>query len=71
MEYDRIDPIGDERIDHMLALVALYIASPWTKHHLDIDDFMPRWGETEEDRQVRNTRRAMKMFGVPEDMIDG
>jgi hypothetical protein len=71
MAYDRIEPIGDERIEYMLAQIAMMCVAPHTKKRQKLRDYIPEWGAFEKNEADDiglgdNTRRAMAMFGHPD-----
>lgn len=69
LAYDRIDPIGPERVDYSLAMVASVIANvnrPKGKSPYKVEAFKPRYGPRQEqtpDELLAKAERINKMFG--------
>ena len=49
MEFDRLSPIGDARGDIHAALISSATAQA-QGHKVSMSDFMPRWGEADEEK---------------------
>ena len=72
LAYDRVSPIGPERLDHLAALIAATIANsnPWRKNPkkaIPVADFVPEWAPKPKastpDDQLAFVKILHAMFG--------
>lgn len=42
--YDQLSPIGNERFDYLMAMLATLMANLWGRRRYKLRDFLPQWG---------------------------
>lgn len=68
--YDQMDPIGDDRLDFMLAQCAMYSLAPWSKAKLQMDKFLPKWDPEARAADAENEAfgALSRVLGMPKDI---
>jgi len=63
MAYDKLSPIGPERLDLLFALLRYDVAAPWSKGRLKPADFLVRWDPEPEQKDPKALGQALMQWG--------